>query len=225
MDSYELFDYKFRVWWNEASGLMASYCICNNPSCEEEISTQGNDFIPYEKICVYEIYNIYKILLMKSRNPEMACDLVVTRLVAHHRTNATVNGGCDHGYYHNLLYIAARLAEKFQICNDYTLVELIRAIYSCERSFDRLYSGTLNTPCYRMDFGTRTTSIRVLNFLLAAAQRTKISFHYRGQKMSMANLPLSNGELPIVETGGRLAKKILSDSTSFGNESDSETDN
>nr|XP_014283147.1 uncharacterized protein LOC106685132 [Halyomorpha halys] len=147
MEPFELSGYKLRVLWNGATGLEAYYCQYEKVFCREGIQIERTEFLHSEKICdrETEIYLLFRHLIRKCQKPTTACGVVVTWTISHHRYNTFQQRICDGGYNHNILYTAVRLAEEFNVENDALLMELLKNIYKCERSFESLFSGVLNT--------------------------------------------------------------------------------
>lgn len=47
------------------------------------------------------------------------------------------------GKYHNVLYVAAKLAFDWSLQDNYTVARLLDEIYSCEKTFERLFLGMI----------------------------------------------------------------------------------
>lgn len=62
----------------------------------------------------------------------------------YHETSKDNNGQvCLMGKYHNVLYIAAKLAFDWSLQDNYTVARLLDEIYYCENTFERLFLGKI----------------------------------------------------------------------------------
>lgn len=75
-------------------------------------------------------------------NTEETCDKAVLGAIQFHRKSKQKNNRvCLMGKYHNVLYVAARIAFKFNLKNTATIQQLLQEIFDCEQTFERLMSG------------------------------------------------------------------------------------
>ncbi|CAA9996088.1 unnamed protein product, partial [Nesidiocoris tenuis] len=71
--------------------------------------------------------------------PQEACRSAVASALNFHASTRGQNGQvCLMGKYHNVLYVAARLAFDWKLEHSETVCQLLDHMFLCERTFDRL---------------------------------------------------------------------------------------
>lgn len=72
------------------------------------------------------------------------CRLAVSAVIKYHRKHRNENGRiCLLGKYHNVLYAGVRLCYDFLLEDSKTVCELLREIFVCEKTFERIFAGAI----------------------------------------------------------------------------------
>ncbi|XP_030745739.1 uncharacterized protein LOC115874660 isoform X2 [Sitophilus oryzae] len=121
---------------------------------------------------------------------EITCQTAVRTLVRYHQRAKASNGNvCMMGKYHNILYIAVRLCYLWGVKNLDIISELLRDIYSCEYTFERIIIGAIfgtRAPHYiagwKSDFDDKEDNFRGLIYFLDKANKAKLEFPFELKK-------------------------------------------
>lgn len=80
------------------------------------------------------------------------------------------------GKYHNILYVAIKLCFDWQLKDTGTVVTLLEHVYSCEKTFERIFVGAIfgtRAPHYiagwKSDFDTQEENLRALVYYMDRA--------------------------------------------------------
>lgn len=106
--------------------------------------------------------------------PEEVARLAVLAAVKYHQKKKNGNSEvCLMGKYHNILYIALRTCWEWGVRDSAVVILLLEEIYSCEKTFERLFLGALfgpNAPHFiagwRSDFRDQDENTRAMVYFL-----------------------------------------------------------
>ncbi|EDW04462.1 GH23853 [Drosophila grimshawi] len=109
--------------------------------------------------------------------------LAVVAALRYHRLAKQANGQvCLMGKYHNILYIALRCCWDWGVRDSEVVVQLLVAIYECEKTFERIFLGALFGPHaphfiagWRSDFQDQHENVRAMVYFLKHATREKLT--------------------------------------------------
>ncbi|SPP80829.1 uncharacterized protein LOC117583035 isoform X3 [Drosophila guanche] len=110
--------------------------------------------------------------------------IAVVAAMRYHRLAKEDNGGrvCLMGKYHNILYIALRTCWDWGVRDSEVVVQLLVAIYECEKTFERIFLGALFGPHaphfiagWRSDFQDQHENVRAVVYFLKHATREKLT--------------------------------------------------
>ncbi|XP_063704655.1 uncharacterized protein LOC134834058 [Culicoides brevitarsis] len=104
--------------------------------------------------------------------------------IEYHQRHKEQNGNvCLMGKFHNILYVAVRVAWDWGVEDSHVVAELLREIYSCEKTFERLFLGAIfgtNAPYFiagwRSDFKDQDENTRAIVFFLQHAANAGLEF-------------------------------------------------
>lgn len=133
-------------------------------------------------------------------NPKEVCQTAVKCALDFHASTKGNNGQiCLMGKYHNVLYVAAKLAFDWQVNDSKLIGELLNAIYACERTFDRLITGALFGPKasgvisgWKSDFNTKEENIKAVEYFLDHANRAKCEYKIKGVPTRLVDIPVES---------------------------------
>ncbi|XP_067617259.1 uncharacterized protein stops [Eurosta solidaginis] len=105
---------------------------------------------------------------------EEVAKIAVLAAVRYHREKKGGNGDvCLMGKYHNILYIALRTCWDWGVRDSDVVVYLLEEIYSCEKTFERIFLGALFGPHaphfiagWRSDFRDQDENTRAMVYFL-----------------------------------------------------------
>ncbi|XP_055620669.1 uncharacterized protein LOC129764978 [Toxorhynchites rutilus septentrionalis] len=120
----------------------------------------------------------------QTASPQLAVGLAVKSAIDYHRKMKDGNHRvCMMGKYHNVLYIALRVAWDWSLEDSGIVKCLLEEIYCCEKTFERIFLGALfgsNAPHFiagwKSDFKDQDENLRALVFFLHHAGRTGLCF-------------------------------------------------
>ncbi|XP_030369643.1 uncharacterized protein LOC115620517 [Scaptodrosophila lebanonensis] len=106
----------------------------------------------------------------------------VEAAMRYHKLAKDENGHvCLMGKYHNILYIALRTCWDWGVRDSSVVVQLLVAIYECEKTFERIFLGALfgpNAPHFiagwRSDFQDQHENVRAMVYFLKHATRRQL---------------------------------------------------
>jgi len=127
---------------------------------------------------------------------EEAVTNVVCSSLHYHSAARDANGGlCLRGKFHDLLYVALKVAAVWEMSDSRTVARLLKDIYRCEGSFERLILGAVAGPrvshalCgWKSDFSDRAENLTAVEFFLRHAANQKLRFG-KGRRR-LADVPL-----------------------------------
>ncbi|XP_065082405.1 uncharacterized protein LOC135704815 [Ochlerotatus camptorhynchus] len=119
----------------------------------------------------------------KTATAQLAVSLAVKSAIDYHRKMRDDNYRvCMMGKYHNVLYIALRVAWDWSLEDSVVIRLLLEEIYGCEKTYERLFLGALfgsNAPHFisgwKSDFKDQDENLRAMVFFLYHAGQTRLS--------------------------------------------------
>ncbi|XP_053945104.1 uncharacterized protein LOC128854759 isoform X1 [Anastrepha ludens] len=110
----------------------------------------------------------------QNMNTEEVARFAVLAAVRYHREKKSGNGNvCLMGKFHNILYIALRTCWDWGVRDSTVVVLLLEEIYSCEKTFERIFLGALFGPHaphfiagWRSDFRDQDENTRAMVYFL-----------------------------------------------------------
>ncbi|XP_052868368.1 uncharacterized protein LOC128274269 [Anopheles cruzii] len=120
----------------------------------------------------------------RTASKQLAVGLAVRSAIDYHRRYRSENYEvCLMGKYHNVLYIALRIAWDWGLEDSGIVRELLVEIYRCERTFERLFLGAVfgsTAPHFiagwKSDFRDQDENLRALVFFLHHSAATRTTF-------------------------------------------------
>ncbi|KAL3267525.1 hypothetical protein HHI36_011648 [Cryptolaemus montrouzieri] len=137
----------------------------------------------------------------QGRSSEKTAKEAVTCILRYHDIMRESNSSvCLMGKFHNVLYIALKLAFDWQIKDSGTIGTLIEQIFQCEKTFERLFLGAIlgiRAPYFvagwKSDFKDPEENIRAVVFFLDHACTAGLDFRIdKGALMRMIDVPLES---------------------------------
>ncbi|XP_055380871.1 uncharacterized protein LOC129611655 [Condylostylus longicornis] len=128
--------------------------------------------------------------------PEQIARSAVSAAISYHQMKKHGNHEiCLMGKFHNILYIALRTCWDYGVRDSELVVQLLEEIYSCEKTFERLFLGALFGPSaphfiagWKSDFNNQEENTKAVVYFLEHA--TWLNFHlpfvinnYEGEKL------------------------------------------
>ncbi|KAM7362264.1 SOCS domain-containing protein stops [Cochliomyia hominivorax] len=119
----------------------------------------------------------------QNMHTEEVARIAVLAAVRYHRDKKDNNGDvCLMGKFHNILYIALRTCWDWGVRDSAVVVVLLEEIYSCEKTFERIFLGALfgpNAPHFiagwRSDFRDQDENTRAMVYFLHHATSLDMS--------------------------------------------------
>ncbi|XP_059620934.1 uncharacterized protein LOC132264673 [Phlebotomus argentipes] len=116
--------------------------------------------------------------------PEESARLAVETAIHFHRDEKAKNSQiCLMGTFHNILYIALKASWDWSVTDSSVVCSLLGEIYSCERTFERLFLGAIfgtSAPYFiagwKSDFRDQDENSRAMVYFLEHASRRRIEF-------------------------------------------------
>ncbi|XP_037922004.1 uncharacterized protein LOC119658603 isoform X3 [Hermetia illucens] len=140
--------------------------------------------------------------------PDEVARLAVLSAIKYHRENKQENGEiCLMGKYHNILYIALRICWEWGVRDSAVVNVLLEEIYSCEKTFERLFLGALfgpNAPHFiagwRSDFRDQDENTRALVYFIDHATTLGLEFQVTVNKFEPSKM-IKFIDVPIESCG------------------------
>ncbi|XP_045479233.1 uncharacterized protein LOC123684134 isoform X2 [Harmonia axyridis] len=150
-----------------------------------------------------EIVNYITNIIEKSnrgRSRQKTAKEAVTCILRYHDImKETNNSICLMGKFHNVLYVAMKLAFDWQVQDSGTIATLLEQIYSCEKTFERLFLGAIfgvKAPYliagWKSDFYDPEENLRAVVYFLDHACTASLDFQSNTGLMRMIDVPLEN---------------------------------
>uniref|UniRef100_A0A0A9YGN5 Ankyrin repeat and SOCS box protein 17 n=1 Tax=Lygus hesperus TaxID=30085 RepID=A0A0A9YGN5_LYGHE len=133
-------------------------------------------------------------------HPQEACKSAIVSALNFHKTTRGQNGEvCLMGKYHNVLYVAARLAFDWKLEDAETVCWLLDDMFLCERTFDRLITGAIFgsrasgvIAGWKSDFDTREECLEAVEYFLRHATTGKKEYLVRKKSCRIVDVPMES---------------------------------
>lgn len=108
----------------------------------------------------------------------------VLSVINYHKKYRAENGAvCLLGKYHNILYVGVRLCYDFRLDDSETVALLLREIFICEKTFERIFAGAIFgvrvshfVVGWKSDFDDQNENVSALLYFSEHATRKKLLF-------------------------------------------------
>lgn len=115
---------------------------------------------------------------------------LVASIIQFHREALESNSGiCRLGKYHDILYVAAYLAEQFRIDDNSLVSQLLKEMFYCEQSFDRLVAPAILGPKvshilsgWRPDLENESRALFTLEYFALHSNAARLEFRIKGDE-------------------------------------------
>ncbi|XP_004922688.1 uncharacterized protein LOC101745119 [Bombyx mori] len=136
----------------------------------------------------------------QNKSDDVTCKKFVLSAIKYHNDRKSDNGDvCLMGKYHNLLYIAIKLAFDWGLKDNGTVAALLDELYACERTFERIFLGAIfgtSAPYFlagwKSDFSNREENIHALVFFLDHATNACLEYTEDNKKYRFIDVPLES---------------------------------
>ncbi|XP_052119974.1 uncharacterized protein LOC113216446 [Frankliniella occidentalis] len=108
----------------------------------------------------------------------------VCAALRYHAATRDANGGvCLKGKFHDILYVAAKLAYDWELRDGHTVARLLRDLHACEDTFERLVVGAIVgtrvshlLSGWKSEFADREENLQAVEFFLVHADEQRLVF-------------------------------------------------
>lgn len=106
---------------------------------------------------------------------------------------------CMMGKYHNILYVAVRLCYSWQLKDPEIVSTLLKEIYGCEKTFERILIGAIfgtRAPHYiagwKSDFNDQEENLRAVVYFLDQARVSRLELSCGNESKRFIDVPLES---------------------------------
>lgn len=124
---------------------------------------------------------------------------VCAALRFHERTRDGNSQVCLLGKYHNVLYVASKLAFDWKLQDNDTVTWLLKDIYKCEKTFERLFVGAIFgtrvthlISGWKSDFQNREENHQALKYFIDHATKANLTFNVKGIWRKFVDVPMES---------------------------------
>ncbi|CAH2055854.1 unnamed protein product, partial [Iphiclides podalirius] len=136
----------------------------------------------------------------ENKSDNATCKNFVISALRYHKNCKSSNGDiCLMGKYHNLLYIAMKLAFDWSLQDNGVVAALLDEMYACEGTFERIFLGAIfgtSAPYFlagwKSDFMDREENVHALVFFLDHATNANLEFTEGGKVYRFIDVPLES---------------------------------
>ncbi|XP_050672959.1 uncharacterized protein LOC126970853 [Leptidea sinapis] len=136
----------------------------------------------------------------QNKSDNTSCKNFVNSALKFHNTCKTKNGDvCLMGKYHNLLYIAMKLAFDWSLQDNGVVAALLDELYACERTFERIFLGAIfgtSAPFFlagwKSDFMDKEENVHALVFFLDHATNANLEWKDGDRSYRFIDVPLES---------------------------------
>ncbi|CAG4937873.1 unnamed protein product [Parnassius apollo] len=136
----------------------------------------------------------------QNKSDNVTCKNFVTSALRYHNNCKSNNGDvCLMGKYHNLLYIAMKLAFDWSLQDNGVVAALLDELYACEGTFERIFLGAIfgtSAPYFlagwKSDFMDREENVHALVFFLDHATNANLEFKEGEKTYRFIDVPLES---------------------------------
>lgn len=138
------------------------------------------------------------ILGSSGSDTQDGCRRAVLAAMRFHSSSRQANGHiCLLGKFHNVLYVAATLCFDWNLQDTEVVVQLLKDIYTCENTFERLFVGAiLGTKVthlisgWKSDFRSRDECVNAVKYFLEHASTVGLQFDCSGELTNFVDVPM-----------------------------------
>lgn len=131
---------------------------------------------------------------------QAACKKAVSAALKFHEMTRDNNGSvCLLGKYHNVLYVAVKICFDWKLEDSETVVQLLKDIYICEKTFERLFVGAIFgtrvthlISGWKSDFQNREENLKAVLYFLEHATKLKLAFVIKGKNVKFIDVPMES---------------------------------
>ncbi|CAG9782254.1 unnamed protein product [Diatraea saccharalis] len=136
----------------------------------------------------------------QNKSDDTICKNFVTSALKYHNNCKSSNGDvCLMGKYHNLLYIAIKLAFDWSLQDNGTVAALLDELYACEKTFERIYLGAIfgtSAPYFlagwKSDFADKEENVHALVYFLDHATNANLEYMEGDKTYRFIDVPLES---------------------------------
>ncbi|XP_053616529.1 uncharacterized protein stops [Plodia interpunctella] len=131
---------------------------------------------------------------------ETTCKYFILSALRYHNSCKSNNGDvCLMGKYHNLLYIAMKLAFDWSLQDNGVVAALLDELYTCEKTFERIFLGAIfgtSAPHFlagwKSDFMDREENVHALVYFLDHATNANLEYTDDNKIHRFIDVPLES---------------------------------
>lgn len=136
----------------------------------------------------------------QNKSDNATCKSFVSCALRYHNRCKSDNGDvCLMGKYHNLLYIAMKLAFDWSLQDNGTVAALLDELYACEGTFERIFLGAIFGTAapyflagWKSDFMDREENVHALVFFLDHATNASLEYTDGPNTYRFIDVPLES---------------------------------
>uniref|UniRef100_A0A1B6DQ58 SOCS box domain-containing protein n=1 Tax=Clastoptera arizonana TaxID=38151 RepID=A0A1B6DQ58_9HEMI len=124
---------------------------------------------------------------------------VESALRFHENTREGNSQVCLLGKYHNVLYVAAKLAYDWKLVDNDTVAKLLDDIFKCENTFERLFVGAIFgtrvthlISGWKSDFQNREENYQALRYFIEHATKADLWYEVDGARRRFVDVPMES---------------------------------
>ncbi|XP_063831991.1 uncharacterized protein LOC135081178 [Ostrinia nubilalis] len=171
---------------------------------EEVFSTMDRDSLNmrFKRRELVEYFNTVIAGCAKGQNKsdEVSCKNFVQSALRYHNSCKSGNGDvCLMGKYHNVLYIAMKLAFDWSLQDNGTVAALLDEMYACEKTFERIFLGAIfgtSAPYFlagwKSDFMDKEENVHALVYFLDHATNANLEYSEGDKTYRFIDVPLES---------------------------------
>lgn len=128
------------------------------------------------------------------------CQTAVVAALAYHDKSKSNNGEvCLFGKFHNVLYLAVKLAYDFRLEDTPLVAKLLNTIFVCEGTFERIFAGAIFgvrvthfISGWKSDFKDQDENLLAVVYFLEHANKAKLRFQVGPLTKRLIDVPMSS---------------------------------
>ncbi|CAH0397194.1 unnamed protein product [Chilo suppressalis] len=136
----------------------------------------------------------------QNKSDDATCKNFVLSTLRYHNNRKSANGDvCLMGKYHNLLYIAVKLAFDWSLQDNGTVAALLDELYACEGTFERIFLGAIfgtSAPYFlagwKSDFTNKEENVHALVYFLDHATNANLEYREGDKTYRFIDVPLES---------------------------------
>ncbi|KAI5640236.1 SOCS box domain-containing protein [Phthorimaea operculella] len=136
----------------------------------------------------------------QDKTDDATCKNFVVSTLRYHNNCKSDNGDiCLMGKYHNLLYVAMKLAFDWSLQDNAVVAALLDELYACEKTFERIFLGAIfgtSAPHFlagwKSDFKDKEENVHALVYFLDHATNASLEYHDEEKTYRFIDVPLES---------------------------------